>query len=195
MADFSDRQQQIIDAAIELIADGGIQELTIKHLSKKIGISEPALYRHFESKSAILEAIQSVFSDKKQAFFSEALIEEIPCIDKLLQVLKNIFLTFAQKPALAAVIFSEEFFQNEQRLAVSVSKIMEESRLRFLEIVSSGQANKHIRADIPSEHIVTIIMGSLRLIVKNWHMSKYAFDLETEGLLFGSSLRKILNNI
>jgi TetR/AcrR family transcriptional regulator, fatty acid metabolism regulator protein len=192
---FSDRQQQIINAAIELIAKGGIQELTIKHLSKKIGISEPALYRHFESKTAILEAIQSEFSDKKQAFFSDALVENTLCIDKILKVIKNIFATFAQKPALAAVIFSEEFFQNEQQLAVNVSKIMEQSRLHFLEIVSSGQANRHIRADIPAEHVVIIIMGSLRLIVKNWYLSKYSFDLEIEGVQFGDTLRKILKSI
>ncbi|MCB0284871.1 MAG: TetR family transcriptional regulator, partial [Calditrichaeota bacterium] len=40
MNTFSERQQQIINAAIELIAEKGIQQLTIKNLSKKIGVVE-----------------------------------------------------------------------------------------------------------------------------------------------------------
>ncbi|MCD4664213.1 MAG: TetR/AcrR family transcriptional regulator, partial [Bacteroidales bacterium] len=43
----SDRQQQIIEESIKIIDEKGIQGLTIKNLSKAIGISEPGIYRHF----------------------------------------------------------------------------------------------------------------------------------------------------
>ncbi len=52
----SERQIQIRDEATKLIASKGIQGFTIKNLSKAIGISEPGLYRHFESKVDILSA-------------------------------------------------------------------------------------------------------------------------------------------
>lgn len=192
MTKYTDRQLQIVDTSIELIAEGGIQELTMKRLSGRIGISEPAIYRHFESKSAILEAIQSFFSDEKRSVFTEVLTAERSGIEKILKVIESHFLIFSQKPAMAAVIFSEEIFQNDQRLANMVSTIMEQSRQMLLQIVSAGQANKTIRADIPAEHLITIIMGSLRLIVKKWYLSKYKFDLHAEGLSFSGSLRKIL---
>jgi len=50
----TDRQIEIINKSIDIIATKGIQGLTIKNLSKEIGISEPAIYRHFESKTDIL---------------------------------------------------------------------------------------------------------------------------------------------
>ena len=50
----TERQQEILDKSIEIISRKGIQGLTIKNLSKEIGISEPAIYRHFESKTDIL---------------------------------------------------------------------------------------------------------------------------------------------
>lgn len=192
MTEYTNRQLQIIDTAIELIAEGGIQELTMKRLSGRIGISEPAIYRHFESKSAILEAIQSFFSDEKRMVFAEVLAGQKSGIEKIISVIESHFLIFSQKPAMTAVIFSEEIFQNDQQLADMVSSIMEQSRQMLLQIVSAGQTNKTIRADIPAEHIVTIIMGSLRLIVKKWYLSKYKFDLKTEGQLFSGSLKKIL---
>ena len=41
------RQKEIINTSSDLIATGGIQNFTMKSLSKDIGISEPAIYRHF----------------------------------------------------------------------------------------------------------------------------------------------------
>ena len=59
----TERQQQIIEESIKIIDDKGIQGLTIKNLSKAIGISEPGIYRHFESKTEILLSILNNFKE------------------------------------------------------------------------------------------------------------------------------------
>jgi len=41
---FTSRQKEIINAAIDLIADNGIQQMTIKNLAIKIGFAEGAIY-------------------------------------------------------------------------------------------------------------------------------------------------------
>ena len=53
--ELSERQKEIINASLEIIAENGIQSLTIKNLSKKIGLVESAIYRHYESKTQILD--------------------------------------------------------------------------------------------------------------------------------------------
>ena len=55
------RQQEIIDAALALIAEQGIQNLTIKNIAAALKITEPAIYRHFDSKFAILDALLDSF--------------------------------------------------------------------------------------------------------------------------------------
>ncbi|MBN1948990.1 MAG: helix-turn-helix transcriptional regulator, partial [Candidatus Cloacimonetes bacterium] len=57
----SERQQQIVNTAIRIIAGQGIQHLTTKNLAGAIGISEAALYRHFSSKHEILLAVLDAF--------------------------------------------------------------------------------------------------------------------------------------
>ena len=47
------RQKQITQIALELIASGGIQNLTIKNIAAQLKITEPAIYRHFNSKAEI----------------------------------------------------------------------------------------------------------------------------------------------
>ena len=65
----SERQEQIIKASIDLIDNNGIQGFTIKNLSKAIGISEPAIYRHFESKFEILATILEIFKRQENKIF------------------------------------------------------------------------------------------------------------------------------
>ena len=64
MADFTNRQREIIVTSIDLIAENGIQGLTIKNIARKVGVSEPAIYRHFDSKINILLGILSYFRDE-----------------------------------------------------------------------------------------------------------------------------------
>ena len=51
------RQQEIINAAIGIISKQGYQELTTKHLAESVGVSEAALYRHFDSKTDLVHSI------------------------------------------------------------------------------------------------------------------------------------------
>ena len=57
------RQSEIIDAALKLTAEGGIQNLTIKNLGNALGITEPAIYRHFRSKSEIVRTMIGRFDE------------------------------------------------------------------------------------------------------------------------------------
>jgi len=47
--------------------------LTIKNLAKKIGITEPAIYRHFDSKIHILITILDLFKKNNELIFSNEL--------------------------------------------------------------------------------------------------------------------------
>ncbi|MDG5814032.1 TetR/AcrR family transcriptional regulator [Chitinispirillales bacterium ANBcel5] len=193
MAEYSNRQLQIIDTAIELIAEGGIQELTMKHLADRIGISEPAIYRHFKSKMEILEALQRLFAGEKSIFMKQMLKRDISAIEKIELIMKYHFTSFAAKPALAAVMFSEGIFQNDRRLASAVLAIMQQSGDALATIVREGQKASEIRNDIEPQHLVTIILGSLRLMVNRWHLHRYTFDLLEEGKVFIKSLKTLLN--
>jgi AcrR family transcriptional regulator len=51
------RREQIIDAAIELFSASGFAGTTTRRLAEAAGVSEAALYLHFETKEALYEAI------------------------------------------------------------------------------------------------------------------------------------------
>lgn len=50
----ADRRTEILEAAAGLFAERGFHGVSIDDLGAELGVSGPALYRHFESKEAIL---------------------------------------------------------------------------------------------------------------------------------------------
>ena len=55
------RQDEILDTALHLLADGGVKNLTMKRIAESIGVSEPAVYRHFKNKTEIVKGIIEKF--------------------------------------------------------------------------------------------------------------------------------------
>jgi AcrR family transcriptional regulator len=50
----STRRDEILDRAIELIRENGLAGLTMKKVAERVGFTEPAIYRHFPNKQALL---------------------------------------------------------------------------------------------------------------------------------------------
>ncbi len=177
----TERQQEIIEAALNLINEKGIQGLTIKNLSKKLGITEPAIYRHFDNKIHILLTVLDLLKYNSEKIFESEWNTEKNAVRKIERVFEKHFKSFSDMPPLAAVIFSEEMFRNEKKLVDKVSEIIEHNNLVLLTILKEGQQNNEIRNDLDTSHLAIIIMGSLRLFVKKWLFSGFSFDLQSEG--------------
>lgn len=192
MKQFTKRQEEIIKASIDIISEKGIQNLTIKNLSRSIGISEPAIYRHFESKMNILLAILSEF--EKYITTEKDFIHNkgVSSIEKLRTIFSHHFSHFAKNPAFAAVIFSEEIFRDDKRLAEKIYSIMQSNFDMMQAIIRDGQKKSEIRSDVNEEQITNIIMGGLRLIIKKWRLSDYSFNIKKEGMKLWGTVKIII---
>src|SRR2546426_11085803 len=49
--------ERIVEAAVELIDRGGLEALSMRRLGAALGVEAMSLYRHFPSKTALLEAV------------------------------------------------------------------------------------------------------------------------------------------
>jgi len=190
--EFSSRQKQIIDASIELIARRGIQELTIRNLSEMVGISEPAIYRHFASKTEILLALLGYFGQQSEKAFKEIAGMEISALDKLRAVFDHHFRYFSENSSFSAVLFSEEIFRNDSGLASKMFQIMQGAGSHVLSFVREGQTSGQVREDIPAGQLSLILIGALRLLVTQWRLSGFSFALVEEGGRLWEALLRLL---
>ncbi len=188
----TERQIEIINKSINIIATKGIQGLTIKNLSKEIGISEPAIYRHFDSKTDILLSILKNFQEAT-SFMNEALQEiDDTAIGKIEFMFTKILDIFSQEPAQISVIFSEEIFKNENLLKEKIIEIMDLKEKTVEDIIKSGQGNGEIRNDIDCRTLALIVIGALRFRVKQWDLRNQKINLDIEGKKLITGLKLIL---
>lgn len=189
----TERQYEIIETALDLISERGIQGLTIKNLSKKLGITEPAIYRHFENKIQILIALLDLLKKNTSVIFDAELNSDETAVLKIERLFEKHFKSFAEMPSLAAVVFSEEMFRNEEKLTDKISEVIEANNKTLLTILRQGQQNNEIRSDIETEHLVIFIMGALRLFAKKWQFAKFNFNLQKEGKKLIQSVKIIIS--
>ncbi len=190
----SERQNEIIQTTIEIIANKGIQGFTLKNLSVEIGISEPAIYRHFKSKTDILFTMLKQFQNFKKQISENILSSKTNSLEKINMVFESLLNKFSENSSLVSVIFADEIFYNEIKLSNKIAEIRDMNNSLFVEIIGNGQQNNEIRKDIEVKYVVLMIMGALRLLVKKWKMSGYNFDLQEEGKALFLAIKTTIQN-
>ena len=187
------RQQEIINVSLALITESGIQSLTIKNLAKRIGFAESAIYRHYENKIQILLAILDFFKRNIEQLFSNQLNSNENAIIRIEKLFVTHFRKFTNTPSLVAVIFAEEIFRNEKELSTKVAEIMNLNIASLTTIIKDGQQKGEIRNDIEASHLAIMILGSMRMFVKQWSMADYKFDLIAKGAELINSIKMLLH--
>ena len=189
----SERQEQIINESMKIISQGGIQSLTIKKISKEIGISEPAIYRHFDSKMAILTAILKKFEDRATCVLESIRSDtDLGFKSQLRKIFIGRCIHFSENPSLASVIFSEEIFRFDKTLSDHVKKIVDMHQFGIEGIIWNAKQNGELPQTCDEEHLSLLILGALRLIVTKWRLSNREFSLEEKGKNLWNTIEKSL---
>jgi TetR/AcrR family transcriptional regulator, fatty acid metabolism regulator protein len=193
MKELTDRQKQIVQESIQIIAKKGIQGLTIKNISNAIGISEPAIYRHFKNKNDIILTIISSMTISAENEFIH-IDQNNDAINNIQTMILKHTKRFISNPSLAAIVFSEEMFNNSSILSEPVRALMNMNQYRLKTLIEKGQKLGSIRSDIPAKQITLLITGSFRFLVSKWHIMGFEFDLEEEVNEMLLTIDKLLTN-
>ncbi len=182
MQEFTHRQIEIMEAATNRISKFGIQNLTIKTLAEDIGLSEPALYRHFKSKNEILWSLLEYFkTEMKNRIQSISFKTSDSEADKLRAIFNSQLQTFVSKPAIVSVIFAESIFHYEENLSNKVAEIMDMMQDFVKGNIKRGQELKQYNNFIGASILTTIIIGGMRMTVLKWKLSNHKSNLVKDG--------------
>lgn len=69
-------KQRILEVSIDLFSQNGYSAVSVREITKAVGIKESALYNHYKTKDALLEAIYEVFRSRTRK-------SSLPPVDQL----------------------------------------------------------------------------------------------------------------
>ncbi len=193
MKEYTDRQIEIMEAATARIDQFGIQNLTIKNLAADIGLSEPALYRHFKSKNEILLSLLNYFLlEMKIRIKGISLGSDTTAGDELRAIFNSQLKTFMARPAIVSVIFAESIFHFDKTLSNKVSEIMNMMHELVIANIQKGQEDEQYGKLINASTITTIITGGMRMVVLKWKISSNKSNLVKDGMVVLEGILKMI---
>src|ERR1700704_838751 len=67
-----DLERALVDAAVVMIREEGVQAFTLRSVGARVGVSRTALYRHFDDKAALLARVASAGFRRLHAALAKA---------------------------------------------------------------------------------------------------------------------------
>ncbi len=74
----TEKQEKIVNAALELFAREGYKATSTSKIAKEAGVSEGLIFRHYENKEGLLEAIIQQGEDRIKLLFADIVLETDP---------------------------------------------------------------------------------------------------------------------
>jgi len=90
MKELTERQIDIIRATIQLMADEGAHNFSIRKVASRIGVTEPAIYRHFESKDDLMINLATYISRNWHELFGELKTQHLPFVEQTRVIFREV---------------------------------------------------------------------------------------------------------
>ncbi|MBK8655159.1 MAG: TetR/AcrR family transcriptional regulator [Haliscomenobacter sp.] len=188
----SDRQFEIIQATGKILSSAGVSGLTIKNLAKEMGFAESAIYRHFDSKEAIIIAMLDFLAENMEERLGRVLSHQKNPREALEAIFNDQFAYFAKNPHFVVAVFSDGLMEASQKINTAIFRIMQVNMKHLMPVIMEGQHQGYFTNAIPTEELMHIIMGAFRLQMFKWRVANFQFDIFERGKYLMSNILKII---
>lgn len=156
------RKQQIVETVLRLVATHGTEAVSAQLIADTIGVTQPAVFRHFPTKEAIWLALMDWLELRLVAIYSAADDLREPG----LVVLSRIFLEHAklieQYPALAKLVLSDHLRIQYPSLQGRFSKIHKAYMVRLSKLIDRAKADGTVTDTVATGGAATMFLSLIQ---------------------------------
>ncbi len=170
------KYKQIIDAAVEVIAENGYHSSQVSKIAKKAGVADGTIYLYFKNKEDILV---SLFQDKMGQFI-EKIEQETnarqTAEEKLLKLVETHFEQLSADHHLA-IVTQLELRQSNKELRQKINEVLKRYLAVIDQIVEEGVEENLFRRNMDPRLVRQMIFGTLDETVTNWVMKEQRYNI------------------
>jgi TetR/AcrR family hemagglutinin/protease transcriptional regulator len=171
------RREQIIDCAIEIYVNHGIEGARRSHVALKAGVSVPTVYAYFDTRESLTEAVLKRVDTRITEIVWNAAAEDELAFDKILNVARAFSNTVELDSAIMKIWLNwSTAFEN------ATWTLYEDLQSRvanlFCEIIGGGQTSGELSPDLDPEIAAYIIIGGGQMAAQMKLTSPAAIDIE-----------------
>lgn len=187
------RQDQLAQAALSLIAAGGLKGLSVARVAHRVGVVPSAIYRHFATKDELLGAVLNLIRDRLMQNVEKVTQE---CTDPL-ECLRRLLMLHAQlireNQGVPRIIFSEEIFGGSPQRKSALYELVKGYLRRIADMVKRGQQAGRIRQELDPFTASLMFLGLVQPAAILWQLSDGGIDVtkhaERAWQIFADAIR------
>lgn len=160
-----ERRTATVEAVVELAAEQNPSEITTTAIAERMGLTQGALFRHFSSKDAILQAVMTWIGERLLGRLDQAATGVASPLAAL-QAIYTAHIDFvAEHPGVPRMIFGEL-----QRPAETLAKRMVQTLVhsygqRIRRLLEAGKAQGELAADLEVDAAAVLFLGTIQGLV------------------------------
>jgi AcrR family transcriptional regulator len=155
-----DLRRVLVDAAFELVGEGGAEGLSVREAARRAGVSPGAPFRHFESREALLAAVAEEAQRRLRAEVDRALAEA-PADDPL-QRFRCVGLAYlrwaTRNPTHFEVISSRRLFDHGKSAVVSAGNA------EVIGLTERILREAHVKGQLGISDLKQVLIGGRALV-------------------------------
>jgi AcrR family transcriptional regulator len=174
---FSRAKTSVVRAAAAVIREQGPRAATLKNIASRAGITEPAIFRHFEGVDGLFEGLFFVF---ERQFRKLSLAFERPDhgIERLIGGARGTVEIFAaSKDFSYLLLHAEHVFRGYENLRNRIIELRSTDQAAAYDALEEARALGEVRTDVASPAIAIALFGAIHLSVHAWIESVPDYDL------------------
>jgi AcrR family transcriptional regulator len=176
------RQQQIVETVLDLVAEHGADGVSVQAIADRIGLTQPAVFRHFRSKEAIWVAVMTWLEEQLGAIHqaADASFGESP-----LSSLKHMFTEHIRMverhPALAKIVFSDHLRLQFPSLQTRFAGIHVAYERRIVALLKRAKMQALVRASLPADDAATLFLCMIQGLAFQFAIARRPMQLRREA--------------
>ena len=160
-----ERRALAIDAVIDLASGMNPADITTAAISERMGLTQGALFRHFPTKDAVLQAVMESVSERLLSRIDEAVREETAPLEALRAIFMAHVGFIESNPGVPRLLFSELQRTEETGAKRAVAAFLEASATRILVQLDEAKKLGLVSPDICSRSAAMSLVGSVQGLV------------------------------
>lgn len=184
------RKTEIVAATLRLADELGPDRLTTQAIADAVGLTQPAIFRHFPSKQALWQAVAEAIDVTMTKGWEGALAERSSPRDRLVALILAQLSLIERNPAIPAILHSQELQGENPALRQRFQSLM----TRFMTLLgtelAAAQKAGEFRRDIAPQDGAMLLISLVQGLAMRWSLGRRAFPLRAEGeRLVGAQIR------
>jgi AcrR family transcriptional regulator/uncharacterized protein (DUF2249 family) len=176
------RRSQIARATLALLADTPVDRITTRQVARELGISQPALFRHFHSRDEILAAVVTHTREElgrlAAAAFGRKQTAPLASLDGLMRGLVDYV---EQNPGMPRLLFHDVGSGEEVSYHAPLAQLVSMQRAMAAELVREAQRSGEVGTDVDPERAAVLLIASLQGLLLQWQLSGRRESLADEA--------------